>query len=264
MTNDKVLLQIDSLNQIEVGKGLGVSNFLLPLRDFSVGYKDFSFDEISHIEENIYILANRILTDSDIDDFLKLDIPSNVKGFILEDTGLYMELKDKGYELFNFQNHLNNNYKTIDYWLDYFSSVVLSTDITIEEILEILDKVSKPLIINAIGYPMIMYSRRSLVSNYYQNYGLPLKKEVSIADTIGTSKFRLVETKYGTACFDEELLDIRDHLDKIDDDKIKFYIVNSFGLSDEELESVLKGEKLPNSTDGFFSKKTVFRIGDLR
>lgn len=264
MKNDKILLQVSSLNQVEIGRVLGISNFIFPLRDFSVGYKDFSFDEISHVLGNVYILANRLLTDSDIDGFLKLDIPSNVKGFIVEDTGLYMELKDKGYELFNFQNHLNNNYKTINYWLDYFSSVVLSTDITIEEVEKVLARATKPLLIYAVGYPMIMYSRRSLVSNYYQNYGLPLKKEISIADTIGTSKFKLVETAYGTACFDEKLLDIRDYLDRIDDDKIRFYIVNSFGLSDEELEKILKGQKLLNSTDGFFSKKTVFRIGDLQ
>ena len=121
MKKGKILLNISNLNDIEKYKKLGISNFLFPLKDYSIGYTSFTLEEISNFGCECYILANRLLKDTEIDEFLKLNIPKNIKGFIIEDTGLYYALKDKEYELINFQNHLNNNYITINYWLKYFT-----------------------------------------------------------------------------------------------------------------------------------------------
>ncbi len=129
MKNDKILLNISNIKDLEKFEKLGISNFLFPLRDFSIGYSSFSFEEIASTGVEAYVLVNRILTDGDIDEFLKMKIPDNVKGFIIEDTGLLYELKDSKYELINFQNHLNNNYETVNFWLKYLDSLVVSSEI---------------------------------------------------------------------------------------------------------------------------------------
>lgn len=261
---NKVLLNISDLNDIKEYEKLGYSNFLFPLKDYSIGYKDFSFEEIQNIRGNVYILANRLLTDDDIGEFVKMDIPSNVKGFIIEDIGLYYVLKDKNYELINFQNHLNNNYATINIMLRDFDSLVLSTDITLDEIKEILAKTSKSLVLNTFGKQMVMYSRRKLISNYMQNYGEEFKDKLSIHERINNKYFDLVENRYGTAIFNHKYTDYRKIISELDDSKIKFYLIDTNFLSKEDARKILNGDDIDLETDGFLYKKTVYKVGDLK
>ncbi len=264
MKKDKILLCIQNLSDLEDYEKLGVTNFLFPLKDYSIGYTTFSFDEIEKTDRKAYILVNRLLTDDEIDEFLKLTVPKNVIGFIIEDTGLYVVLKDRGYTLINYQNHLNANWKTVCYWLDHFDSSIISTDITEDEIVTIVDKATKPLVLYAFGYPMIMYSRRNLVSNYYDNFALDPKREVTLNDPKGEFSFRLKETEGGTACFDDKILDTRSLIEKLPDEKIMFYLVNTEHIDKSDVNKAILGEKVANTTRGFLDKATVYRIGDLK
>ena len=114
MKKDKILLQIENLDDVDYYNELGITNLLFPLKEYSIGYKDFTFDEIRNIN-NAYVFMNRILTDDDIDAFVNMEIPKNIKGFIIEDVGLLEIISSMGYEVFLFQNHLNNNFETINY-----------------------------------------------------------------------------------------------------------------------------------------------------
>ena len=263
MKKDKILLNISNLEDIDFYQKLGISNFLFPLEGFSVGYSSFSLEDISATNTQGYLLVNRLLTDNDIDQFLKLQIPKNIKGIIVEDVGLFYVLKDSSLELINFQNHLNNSYETVNFWTEYYDSPVLSTDITIDEITEILDRTKKPLIINTFGYPMIMYSRRKLLSNFSKHLGDKEKKTLNIKNS-DLIKFQLKENEYGTAIFDDHLLDIRFVTQDLDDTKIKFYLFNSEFLTRETMEKAICNEIVTNTTDGFLHKKTIYRIGDIK
>lgn len=264
MRRDKILINISDLNDLEKFEKLGVSNFLFPLEDFSIGYKAFSFEEIGSTSIKAYVLVNRLLTDEDIDHFLQLEIPENVVGFVIEDTGLMYELKDSKYELINFQNHLNNNYETINYWLNYFDSVVLSTDITKEEVEKILGMAKKPLVICSFLYPMVMYSRRDLVANYRHHNGKTGPEMVDVSLDNPEISFKFVGSKWGTAVFDCKILDVRDALKDIDDENIKFYLIDTNFLDTEKVIKAIKGEEIEDTHDGFFSKKTIYKVGDIR
>lgn len=264
MKKDKILLAIEDIQDIPKYKELGISNFLVPLKDYSIGYKSFSFEEISKIEDNVYVLANRILTDEDIDDFLKLKVPKNVKGFIIEDTGLYYALKETDYELINFQNHLNNNYETINFWLERFDSLVISTDITKDEIIKVTEKAAKPLILNTFGYPMIMYSRRTLIKNFGKHYDLDLSNNLEIEEKISKNKFILKEDKYGTAVFNSSISDYRSIIKDLPDNKIKYYMVFAQGLDFDTIKKVINNEEVENTCEGFLNKKTIYRVGDIK
>ncbi len=261
MKRDKILLNVSDINDIEKYKKLGITNFLFALKDYSIGYTSFSFEEIGKIGGNIYVLINRILTDDDIDNFLKLKIPTNVRGFIIEDIGLYYELKGSKYELINFQNHLNNNYMTVNYWLKRFDSLVVSTDITEEEICDIVNSSIKPLVINILGYPMIMYSRRNLVTNYCKYYGMDIKKNLSVLEEISGNTFKLVDSPYGTAVFNSKISDYRELVNLLDFNKVKFYLINSEFMSFEEIRDAIEGKPIQNASDGFLHKKTIYRVG---
>lgn len=263
MKKDKILLKIDNMDDLSFYEKLGISNFLFPLKDFSIGYPTFTFEEITSCRGNIYIFMNRLLTDSDIDEFLKESIPSNVRGFILEDVGLYEILKSRGYEVINFQNHLNNNYKTVNYWLKYCDSLVVSTDLSEEEIDVILDRAVKPLVLNTFGYPMIMYSRRTLISNYYRYLGRSSKNELDIVEKISGSSFFLEESEWGTAVFNSIPFYNRKYFEKYGE-KIRFYLIDTFKSERMTIERVLEGQELDVKTRDFLDQKTVYRIGDLK
>ncbi len=264
MKKDKVLLQIASLEAIEKYEKLGITNFLFPLKNYSIGYDSFTLEEIKKTGVNAYILANKLLTDDDIDAFEALEIPANVRGFVIEDTGLYVALKDFGYTLINFQNHLNANHETCLYWLKYFDSLVISTDITAEEIENIVDHATAPLVLNTFGYPMIMYSRRHLISNYYENFKLEKKNRITIKDPKDKFTFWLYETEDGTACFDSHILDVREFASRLPEDKILFYLVNASHIAEEDVVKALTGEPVENASTGFLNRKTVYRVGDLK
>lgn len=261
MKTSKILLQINNLDDIEYYEKLGISNFLFPLKDYSIGYNDFSFDEISKYN-NAYVLMNRILTDEDIDKFLELKIPKNIKGFIVEDVGMYEVLKDKGYTLINYQNHLNNNYETVNYWLKYYDSLVISTDISEEEIFKIVESANKPLVLNTFGYPMIMYSRRTLVSNFYRHLGKETKHSLEIEETMSNSHFFMKESYYGTAVFNKIPFDYRSIIDKLNDN-IMFYLINSSYIDKSIIKDVIEGLDV-HASRAFLDKKTIYKVGDIK
>lgn len=264
MKRNKILLTIAPLKRALEFEKLGISNFLFPLESFSIGYETLSLKDIEHFTKPCYILVNRILTDEDIDTFLKLEIPENVVGLVLEDIGLYYAIKDSKYELILFQNHLNNSSETINFWLERVNSLVVSTDITLNEIEKILNKSSKPLVLNTLGYPMIMYSRRRLISNYREYADVSLENELKAQVPGSDEIFDFVEGEYGTAVFDSNLLDAREEFEKLDDDKIKYYLFNGRGLSDEELTKSIKGQSIANAKKGFLYEKTIYKVGDVR
>ena len=263
MMKDKTLLCIKNLNEVAYFKKLGISNFLFPLKDYSVGYDTFSLDDLKKLDVNVYIWVNRILTDEDLEAFNELEIPKNVKGFIIEDIGLYEILKGKNYYLVCYQNHLNNNYKTVNYWLKYFDSLVISTDITEEEIMKIIENADKPLVLNTFGYPMVMYSRRKLVSNFYRHLGIDAKLKMDIKEKISNKSFFLRENEYGTAIFASNPFDYRTLAKKIDS-KVSFYLINASNLSENDVVDIIEGKEIKFANRGFLDKKTIYKVSDIK
>lgn len=262
MKLDKVLLLISNLNDISSYKKLGITNFLFPLNNYSVGYPTFSFKEVEASKVNAYVFMNRVLEDEDIDSFIDLTIPKNVKGFIVEDIGLIEILKNKGYEVILYQNHLNNNYKTINHWLKSVDSLVISTDITKEEISKIISKSTKDLVLNTVGYPMIMYSRRTLVSNFTKHIGVQTQKKMTINEERNNQDFFLVENEYGTAIFYNIPFDYRELINEFDS-KLKYYLINTAYLEKSAIMDAINGKSI-NASRGFLDTKTVYRIGDIK
>ena len=258
MTEDKLLILIDDLSKVNYYKKLGVTNFLFALKDYSIGYKSFSFDEIMDLNVNVYILLNRIINDKEIDEFLKKEIPKNIKGFIIEDLGLYMVLRDKGYRLINYQNHLNNNYKTVNINLGYFDSLVLNNDLTKEEMILIINKSIKPLCIKLFTRDLVLYSRKGLITNYYDYYGID-SDETNMDISFKDKDFIVYENEYGSCFFQKAITDYREAIKDFNDNKILFYIVEDKLI--DNLKDFLNGKKYPNTTDSFLYKKTIYKVG---
>lgn len=259
MRSMQVLININNLNEIEDYKKIGITNFLFPIEEFSIGYNSF---ELKDIPADSYIFMNRVLDSKDIDKLKELkDEIVKYKGIIFEDIGVFNIFKDTGIELIWNQSHFVNNYSSINCWFKLgATSCVVANDITKEEIKEIIEKVDKPVIFNILGKNQVMYSRRTLLSNFNTYAGVDDIKNANIYETHTDVNFNLKESEYGTVTFSNEYFNYIEFAKELDQDKILYELVLNQDLSVDEIKEILDGK--PFGNDGFLNKKTVYKMED--
>ena len=140
---------------------------------------------------------------------------------------------------------------------------MISTDITESDIRTIVSKSNKPLILNTFGYPMIMYSRRTLITNFYLHLNKEGKDKIFLNEKTTNSHFFASENKYGTAIFNSTPIDYRSIVDDELDANIKFYYINS-SFCDKNIVKDIIGGKRSLGSRGFLDKKTIYRVGDIK
>lgn len=235
-------------------------NFLFPMKEYCVGYKTtFSFEEIKI--PDCYIYINRVLDKKAI---LKLRIDlqklnKNIVGICFTDLGVVQIVEELGLslKLIYMQNHNTTNTVSINYYLDYVDSVLVSIDITKEEIITILDKGKKPLVVPYFSLADVMYSRRKLLTNYEEHFEYPKKQEEILHENISNQDFLAIENEYGTVLYAKKFIDYRE----IDHENILYRYINPIGLSIEDVENILNGEDLSSISDtGFLYKKTYYQL----
>lgn len=259
MKMSKILININNLSEIEDYKKIGISNFLFAIEDFSIGYKTFKLDEIP---EYAYILINRVLDCGGVDNIKKIkDKLLKFKGIIFEDLAIYNMFKDSDIELIWHQNHFATNYESINYYVTHGClSAIISNELTESEILEILDKEKKPLVLNILGKNQIMYSRRTLLSNFNKHNNLGELNNMTL-DTKGNKEnFEASENKYGTIITSDEYFNYVPLMNKVNDDLVLYYLILNKDLSVENIKDIINGASFGN--DGFLNKKTVYRMSE--
>ncbi len=264
MIRNKTILLVSNKSFIDNAKEVGINTFLFPFKGFSVGFDEtFELDDIK--EENSYLYINRALENNDINNLKEiLSNVKNIKGVFFEDIGLIPVLENTKLEKIIFAHHLTTNYKSINYYLEYVDSLVISTDITEEEIKEILDNANKPLGIFSFGMIPLMYSRRKLLSNFNEFYERENKNSEVVLEPVTKEKFKFVENEYGTVSY------LNKHYNNLNfrNDNVSFYLINPLELNENNLNLVFdaflnnKELKLDNITltDGFLHKKTIAKL----
>ena len=258
MKKQKVLININNLDEINEYKKIGINNFLFALEGFSIGYNSF---ELNDIPKESFILINRVLDSKDIDN-LKLikDDLVKYKGIIFEDLGVYQIFKDSDIDLIWNQAHFGTNLSSINIWLDKVSSAVISNEITKNEIIDIVSGVKKPVVFNVFGKNMIMYSRRTLLSNFNKYNELEKYNDMVLGENHTNNNFLVKESIYGSAFFNNEYFNYIEFSDSLNDDNIRFYLVLNLDLNVDKVIDVLNGESFGN--DGFLNKRTVYRMSE--
>jgi len=264
MKQNNYLVTVNNLDLIEKLKKVGVSTFLFPLKDYTVGFPNTY--EITDIkEDNAYIFINRILPSDDIDDLRKIlnNLPNNIKGIMFDDLGVLELIKELAIEKILYLNHFSTNYESINSFLEYVDSLVISTDITKEEIEVILNKTNKPLIIYGFGYVPVMYSRRMLLTNFNKHFNLENKNISNIKDKMANNKFFAYENNFGTVLYHH----LPSNSLEIKHDNIYYYLINTAFLKDEEVlnlfNSISNDSEINIPYDrGFLDKETIYKLKD--
>ena len=261
MKKEKILVNIENLNEIDKYKKIGINNFLFAVNEFSIGYNSFKLDDIKNITGNKFLYINKILNCDDVnklkemvEEFLLFD------GIIFEDIAVYNIFKDKNINLIWNQNHFATNYSSLNYWLELVDSVVISNELTNLEVNDILNKSNKNLILNVFGKSPVMYSRRTLLSNFNKNFNLNDNKNVILNEPLTNNAFNAIENEFGTILFNNTHFNLIPYLNELNNEKILYYLIFPNGLEFNEVNNYING-KINGTTDGFRNKKTIYKLG---
>ena len=265
MKKNKILINIENLSDIDKYKKIGINNFLFAVNYFSIGYNSFDINDIKDLDCNKYLLINRIFNSSDIDKFKNIvPLLNNFDGIIFEDIGVYNILKNSNIKLIWNQNHFATNIISINNWLSLVNSVVISNELTFEEVKNIIDNVDRPIILNVFGKNNIMYSRRHLLSNFDDYFNIKRDNEVIIRDNISKCEFLVREYDLGSVFFNNTYFNIYKYLNKFNDNNIMYYLIYPFGSSFDDMVNYINTGDFDMSDDGFMNKKTIYKLGDKK
>ena len=259
---------------------------ILAIKDYAVESNTyFTLDEIKNISDSfsgeIFVKLNKNLMNDDIpfvkDILVQLD-KMNITGVFFYDLAV-LELKRElnlNIDLVWNQTHIVNNYKTCNY---YYSKGVkyalLGKEITLDEILEIIDLSDITSMVEVVSKPSVAFSKRKLVSNFYKDMGIDGSKEIIVNEKVSNLNFDIKEDSNGTVFFLDLITNGTGIIRDLYDNGCSYIIMREYGIDNfrelvndtmeyikdscSDLSYVLKYKKLGDSTN-FFFKKTIYRV----
>lgn len=249
------LVTVTDNNIIESLKNCSDVTLLYPLKEYCVGYDlTFNIEDISD-----YVLINRLLNDEELDNLDIILKKKNIKGIVFDDLGIIDIVKDYSFKKILLLDHIACNSQSINYYLDYADSVVVSNDLTKDEIINIISNVKKKLVINVFSLKTLMYSRRNLLTNYEKYHKLNLKEKLDVK--IEDAKFKVIENKYGTKFYAYPYYNA---LELLELDNVLYFWYDPIYLSSEEIINLVINNDVKNisTTPLFLDKKTYYKVGD--
>lgn len=279
----KLLVEVSNKNNLYLDD---IDGIILALDKYSVeSIVYFSLDEIKAIRretnKEVFVKINKNLYNDDIENLKSILVELNnigVNGIFFYDLAV-LELKkelDLDIDLIWNQTHMVNNYKTCDY---YYSKGVkfalLGKEITLDEIIEIINKSKIISMVEVVSRPSVAFSKRKLITNYYKDLGKDSKSQLVIHEKVTDSDYRLIEDSNGTSFYLDKVTNGTSVIRSLFEAGCQYIIFREFGIDDfDELivdtknyissncldESYIsKYKKLGDSTN-FFFKKTIYKV----
>lgn len=287
----KIVILPKNLNDLEKIKadivivGIDKLSWYIP---FVINKRNFksTINLINKSNKQVFIALNKLMTNSDLSllkSYLKLIKNNSVAGILFDDPAVYQlcSKTDLNTSLIHFSSHLITNYRTADFWLKKgLNGVLLSTEITLDEILSIRSQTSTPLLMQGYGYLPMFVSRRNLITSYLKYLKLPIKKEkYIIEEPISKRKFNIYENNKETIILSDYFINVYSLLPKLNN-KIDYLLLSSLGIESNKFKKVVNyfskvikdKEELKTINDkiiklspikpneGFLFTKTIYKV----
>lgn len=270
----KRLLKINSLKEIK--HSFGVDGYILGIDKFSCLFENtFSLHDIRQIvndnkDKEIFVSFNRMIYNSELKEYKKTlyEIDKiGVNGIIVSDiAALTYDLKTN---VILDQFHLNNNYYTVNHYFNNgLNGVVLTNDITNDEIKEIRKNTSLLLFKQVLGFSHLSTSARKLVTNYLKHFNIKNFKtnKFEIKEDKSNDYFKVIEDDIGTHILDGKVLDLMDFNLCVDYEIIDGFLIEqqTFFKVLDNIEDNKKIKSILNNkyevSEGFINKKTIYKV----
>ena len=253
------------------------SGYVLGIDRFSYLFgKTYNISEIKKIKEKlknkkIFVSFNRIIFNDEIEEYkkaLKSVDDLNLSGIIVGDiASLTYNLKT---DVILDQMHLNNSYYTINhYYNNGCKGVILTNDITLDEINEIRKNTKAILFKEVFGYPHLSTSNRHLVSNYFRHFKLNKtnSKYYMINEGIDNLYYHVIEDDFGCHILGANPINLLIYIKSLN---VDYFIIDGYLINDikpvlnafltKDVNKTDEIDKLYNSNAGFINKKTIYKV----
>ncbi len=266
-----------------------IDGLILSLKDYAVqSINYYTLDEIKEIQNNnpnieIIISLNKNFMNEELSSLQKILLELdklNLSGILFYDVAV-LQLKKKlnlKTDLVWASTYMVNNFKTCDY---YYSKGVkyalLSKEITLEEIKEIIRSSKITSMIEVVGLPSVSFSKRRLITNFYNDLNKKPKYNITIKEKVTNDNYILFEDNNGTNFYLDKLVNGTSIIKELFQVDCKYIILREYGIDSETFYQLIKDTKkyiLDNCCDekyiekykklgnftNFFFKKTIYKV----
>lgn len=284
----KLLIFPSSIKQIDDTLHL-TDGYILSIKDLSVNspfYMDInSLEEIvlklKRNQKQIFISLNKNMFNSDLDNLKEtlLNIDKlNIDGIFYYDISVLSLVKklNLDIDLVWSQEHMTTNYLTCNYYNEKkVKYVYLSSEITLNEILEISKKTKMLTIMPIFGYLPMFNSKRHIVKNYLETFNINDNSKINYIEK-ENKKYPIIDEKDGTTVYSSNIMCALEEFLMLNN-SIDYVTLNSFNIDNNKFKEVLEcfreinennkkqlNEKLNKMFDnidkGFLYKETIYRV----
>ena len=169
-----------------------------------------------------------------------------------------------------------NNYMTCDYYFNKgIKYALLGKEITLDEIKEIINNSKITSMVEVVSLPSVAFSKRKLVTNYYNDLGEKEARELVVQEKITKDFYNVVEDNNGTSFYLNKITNGTSIIKDLFECGCKYIIFREYGIDDldefvNDTESYIssgcldgdyvnKYKKLGDSTN-FFFRKTIYKV----
>lgn len=297
----KLLVDIYSVEHAHQMIDLGL-DIVVNLKELS-STKEFnaSFEELANIQEyaisneiNVLVMLDKLYHEKAVETLPQTLTQLNemgIKMLIASDLAILNLVEEAGYDMDIISGNatLNTNYHTMNTPANHFNGFVISNEINIEEVLNILANLDKTTILQGYGKQKIFYSKRLLLKSYYnfnkqKPIGFGIKDRLLISDeqTDGNKSY-IYEDEDGTYIYTaHDVCALRYHEDLMAQGLDYLYLNNLYhneatyhevvaiyqGLMNEQLssdEALIQLKAMnTNLSESFLNDKTIFTIDEVK
>lgn len=268
----KVLLKINEDQELKYP----ADGYILGIDKYSYLFgKTYSLEEVRKIKEEnldkeIYVSFNKIIFNEQIDEYKNMLYEIDklcLNGIIVGDVAaLTYNLKTN---VILDQMHLNNSYYTINHYSNNgISGIMLTNDITLDDINNIHENTGVALFKQVFGYPHLSTSNRKLVTNYLTHFKIDSKEDsYEICEEKSDSYYKVIEDDFGTHILGDKPLNL---LGVYNDLNVDYMIIDGYLLDDvkpvldtflnKDVKASSKIDEKYNANNGFISKETIYKV----
>lgn len=276
-----------------------IDGFVIAIENYSENFD--SYIKMSEIKEKcnlildkkkqVFISLNKVYFNDDLKDLKKILFILNdidISGVLFSDMAVLNIINENNLKInaIWYGNHLATNSYTINFLEKRgIKAVVLSDEITLDEKLEIANKINIPVIIKLFGYTNMATSSRKLLTNYfkYTNINANNNKKYYIKEKNSDEYYPIIESE-NTNFFSSKILNGLKQFPKIIENKnVKYIFLDDYMINEssfynvieafkalksspndvefvDKLYNVVDSNNYGNTNDGFLNKKTIFKV----
>lgn len=277
---------------IDTYKRQGINTFIVGLENFSTGYPvTFNLTEIQKLstEVNLFVAINKMITNLELAQLKEILLSLNntkVKGILYYDLSILSIHKkyQLSLDLVWSQTHMVTNYNTANF---YYNEGVkygyLSSEITLDEIIEINEKSKMSFFVNLISHPVMSHSKRTLLTNYFKASGRKKNNNnYLLSEKTSPCNFIIEEDQTGTTIRYGNIINGTSALKKLIEKNLTYLVIdtsyidadiitksllllqeitNKQVLESDKYQDLLKElEEILGNDTGFFYKKTIYKV----